>query len=91
MNIKSLYTAEQIQEAVQKVAQQIENCFGSKDPVVALCLLNGAIWYAADLLPACLPILSCKPYASPAMRAKIAPVSSSGIMRSPTVPENRCL
>ena len=54
MNIKSLYTAEQIQEAVQKVAQQIENCFGSKEPVVALCLLNGAIWYAADLLR-CLP------------------------------------
>lgn len=50
MNIKLLYTAEQIQEAVQKVAQEIENFYGSEEPVVALCLLNGAIWYAADLL-----------------------------------------
>ena len=54
MNIKSLYTAEQIQDAVQKVARQVEDFFGSEEPVVALCLLNGAIWYAADLLR-CLP------------------------------------
>lgn len=54
MNIKSLYTAEQIQYAVRKVARQVEDFFGSEEPVVALCLLNGAIWYAADLLR-CLP------------------------------------
>ncbi len=54
MNIKSLYTAEQIQDAVRKVARQVEDVFGSEEPVVALCLLNGAIWYAADLLR-CLP------------------------------------
>ena len=54
MDIKTLYTAEQIQEAVRCVAKEIEDCFGDKEPVVALCLLNGAIWYAADLLR-CLP------------------------------------
>jgi hypoxanthine phosphoribosyltransferase len=54
MDIKILYTAEQIQEAVRRVASDIEACFGDKEPVVALCLLNGAIWYAADLLR-CLP------------------------------------
>ncbi|MBR5886691.1 MAG: hypothetical protein IKZ07_00610 [Akkermansia sp.] len=54
MNITTLYTVEQIQDAVQQVASQIEKHFGSEEPVVALCLLNGAIWYAADLLR-CLP------------------------------------
>lgn len=54
MNIKTLYTAEQIQNAVQSVASQVEAYFGKDEPVVALCLLNGAIWYAADLLR-CLP------------------------------------
>ena len=54
MDIKILYTAEQIQEAVRRVASDIEACFGDKEPVVALFLLNGAIWYAADLLR-CLP------------------------------------
>ena len=54
MDIKSLYTAEQIQDAIHRVAGEVENFFGSEEPVVALCLLNGAIWYAADLLR-CLP------------------------------------
>lgn len=55
MNIKPLYAAEQIQDAVQKVAREVERFFGSEEPVVALCLLNGAIWFAADLLR-CLPM-----------------------------------
>ncbi|MDO5471156.1 MAG: phosphoribosyltransferase family protein [Akkermansia sp.] len=55
MNIKSLYSPEQIQEAVKRVARDVEQFFGSDEPVVALCLLNGAIWYAADLLR-CLPV-----------------------------------
>ena len=50
MNIKTLYTAEQIQDSVQSVASQVETYFGKDEPVVALCLLNGAVWYAADLL-----------------------------------------
>ena len=50
MNIRTLYTAEQIQDAIQHVADQILERFGSDEPVIALCLLNGAIWYTADLL-----------------------------------------
>ena len=53
-NILTLYTAEQIQEAVQKTARDIEAFFGADEPVVALCLLNGAIWFTSDLLR-CLP------------------------------------
>lgn len=54
MNIKTLYSAEQIQDAVRRVANEVEAFFGREEPVMALCLLNGAIWYAADLLR-CLP------------------------------------
>ncbi|MBQ3218016.1 MAG: hypothetical protein IJB33_04015 [Akkermansia sp.] len=50
MDIKTLYTAEQVQTAVRETAARIEAHFGSEEPVIALCLLNGAIWYAADLL-----------------------------------------
>ena len=50
MDIHTLYSEEQVQNAVKRVAQEIEAHFGSEEPVVALCLLNGAIWYAADLL-----------------------------------------
>ena len=50
MNIHTLYTTEQIQESIQHVAAQILERFGSDEPVIALCLLNGAIWYTADLL-----------------------------------------
>ncbi len=50
MDIKTLYTAEQIQTAVHETAARIEAHFGSEEPVIALCLLNGAIWFAADLL-----------------------------------------
>lgn len=54
MNIRTLYTAEQIQEAIHRTAAQILERFGTEEPVIALCLLNGAIWYTADLLR-CLP------------------------------------
>lgn len=54
MNIKSLYTAEQISTAVSRTAREIEAHFGSEEPVMTLCLLNGAIWFVADLLR-CLP------------------------------------
>ena len=54
MNIRTLYTADQIQEAIHRTAAQILERFGTAEPVIALCLLNGAIWYTADLLR-CLP------------------------------------
>ena len=47
MNIRTLYTAEQIQEAIHRTAAQILECFGTEEQVIALCLLNGAIWYTA--------------------------------------------
>ena len=50
MNIKTLYSAEQIQEAVKQVADKVVQYYGEEEQVVALCLLNGAIWFAADLL-----------------------------------------
>ncbi len=50
MNIKILYTPEQIQESVKNVAAQVLRYYGADAPVMALCLLNGAIWFAADLL-----------------------------------------
>lgn len=48
--ITILYSAEQIKEAVCTVARQIRTHFGEEEPIIVLCLLNGAIWYAADLL-----------------------------------------
>ena len=54
MNIRTLYTADQIQEAIHRTAAQILERFGTEEQVIALCLLNGAIWYTADLLR-CLP------------------------------------
>lgn len=50
MKIIPIYTAEQIQKAVSEVATEVEQYFGAKVPVIALCLLNGAVWFAADLL-----------------------------------------
>ncbi len=54
MMIHTLFNEEQIKEAVQRTAKEIEAHYGADEPVVALCLLNGAIWFAADLLR-CLP------------------------------------
>lgn len=50
MNIRTLYSAEQIQESVRQVAANILQHYGKDEQVIALCLLNGAIWFAADLL-----------------------------------------
>lgn len=50
MDIHPLYSEEEIQNATKRVAREIEARFGAEEPVVALCLLNGAVWYAADLL-----------------------------------------
>lgn len=50
MNVNVLYASEQIQEAVNRVAEQVVQYYGEEAPVIALCLLNGAIWFAADLL-----------------------------------------
>lgn len=50
MNIIPLFSAEQIQREVHRTAAEITDFFGEEEPVVVFCLLNGAIWFAADLL-----------------------------------------
>lgn len=50
MTLTPIYSTEQIDRAVQRVAHEVLATYGSKTPVIALCLLNGAIWFAADLL-----------------------------------------
>lgn len=54
MNIRQLYSGEQIQDAVRQTAQAIIQALGTEEPTLVLCLLNGAIWFTADLLR-CLP------------------------------------
>lgn len=48
--ISILYTEEQVQAAVRAVAQEVLQRYGEETPVTVLCLLNGAIWFTADLL-----------------------------------------
>lgn len=55
MEIIPLYTAEEIQQAVRRTADDIVSRLGETEPVVVMCLLNGALWFAADLLR-CLPV-----------------------------------
>lgn len=50
--MKILYTAEQVQQAVRRTAGEIERHFGTDEDVTVLPLLNGALWFAADLLRA---------------------------------------
>ena len=50
MSIEPLFTAGQIAGAVQRMAVELEAHYGSERPVKVLALLNGALWFAADLL-----------------------------------------
>lgn len=50
MNITPIFSAEQIQQAVQRVAEEILQAYGNETPVMALCLLNGGTVFAADLI-----------------------------------------
>lgn len=45
-----LYTAEQIATAVRRVARDIQTYYGTEEPIMALGILNGSLWFAADLL-----------------------------------------
>lgn len=53
--MKILYTAEQVQQAVRRTAGEVEQHFGMAEDVTVLALLNGALWFAADLLRALPP------------------------------------
>lgn len=48
--MKTLFTAAQITEAVQRTASEVLAHFGAKDEVLVPVLLDGALWFAADLL-----------------------------------------
>lgn len=48
--IDILYTAEQIASAVRRVARDIQTYFGTEEPIVAMGIMNGSLWFAADLL-----------------------------------------
>ena len=50
MTIEPLFSAEEIAAAVQRMAAQLEARFGAERPVKVLTLLNGTMWFAADLL-----------------------------------------
>lgn len=50
MKTEILFDAAQIEAANARLAQEIRARLGESDPVVVLVLLNGALWFAADLL-----------------------------------------
>lgn len=52
--MKTLFTAGEIAAQVSRVAAEVQAHFGTQEPVYVLTLLNGALWFAADLLR-CLP------------------------------------
>ncbi len=50
MTLVPRISAEEIAAALRAMAQQVLARFGEGEPVLVLALLNGAIWFAADLL-----------------------------------------
>ena len=50
MKIEPLFTAEQMDAAVRDMAAKLIERFGDERPVKVLSLLNGALWFTADLL-----------------------------------------
>lgn len=50
MTIEPLFSAAQIAAAVQRMAVELEAHYGNERPVKVLALMNGALWFAADLL-----------------------------------------
>lgn len=50
MKIRPLFREDEIAEAVRRMAGQIQAHYGEKEPVMVLALMNGALWFAADLL-----------------------------------------
>lgn len=50
MRIKCLYTKDQIYRRVKELASQISKDYSGKDELMVLCVLNGSMFFAADLL-----------------------------------------
>ena len=47
---RQIYDPERIRKAVEYTADRIVARMGDEHPIIALALLNGALWFAADLL-----------------------------------------
>lgn len=50
MNQRVLYSAAEIDASLDCMAREIVARLGDEEPVMVLALLNGALWFAADLL-----------------------------------------
>lgn len=50
MKKRILYSAAEIDRALDRMAGEVITRLGSEQPVMVLALLNGALWFAADLL-----------------------------------------
>ena len=50
MTLVARISADEIAAALRVLAQQVQARFGCSEPVLVLALLNGAAWFAADLL-----------------------------------------
>lgn len=50
MNVKILFSENDIRERTKKIAQQINNDYGNKETLVILIVLHGALIFAADLV-----------------------------------------
>lgn len=50
MKMHCLYTAEEVDIAVHRAADEVRKLFPPQEKVLVLALLNGALWFAADLL-----------------------------------------
>lgn len=50
MPMNVLFSTEEVAGAVQRLAGEIEARCGAEEPVLVVALMNGAMWFAADLL-----------------------------------------
>jgi len=49
-NMKTLYTKDQIQERIHEMAAEIDKLYSSlKEPIIAICVLRGAVYFFTDL------------------------------------------
>ena len=50
MNVKTLFSEQQIKERIKVIADKINTDYGTQEPLVVLIVLNGAFIFAADLV-----------------------------------------
>ena len=47
---ETLFSPEDIARELRRLAAEIQARMGTEEPVMVLALMNGALWFAADLL-----------------------------------------